>query len=121
MILKVVYHAHQSDGQSLAILAARIELLQVLVGETLEGVAAHLPLLVDDAALLVYLLVFQQQSAAPVFQYQETGVQGCLASGRHVTDAVDCLVDRSVGVQIAAKFHAEASGELDDSIAREVL
>ena len=87
----------------------------------LEGVAAHLPLLVDDAALLVYLLVFQQQSAAPVFQHQEAGVQGALAGGGHVTDAVHSLVDRSVGVQIAAKFHSESSGELDDSVAGEVL
>ena len=119
--LEVVNDAHQADGQAVAVFAAGEEVGQVLLVEPLAGIGTHLPLLMHHAALLVNLLSIKRETARPVFQHQQTRVEGRLAVGGHVADAIHRLINRGIGIEIATKFHSQCTGEVDDTVARKML
>ena len=64
--LKVVDNLHQTDRHTVAVLRAGIEFGQVALQHTHLGRRAQSPLLVYDAALLLNLLLFQEQAVGPV-------------------------------------------------------
>ena len=71
--------------------------------------------------LLVNLIRFQRKTVRPVFQDQQTGVNGCGALGGNVTDTVDGLVNTRIGIQVTAELHTQGTGEFDNTIALEML
>ena len=109
LIGKVVYDVHRADGQTVFIFRTAIDdghrvFLQSCHCHTGTSRA---PLLVDDAALLVYLLVLQQNIVAPVVEHQQTGVEDALALQRCRTDVVDRLVHRGIGIEVGTKLHTD--------------
>ena len=119
--LEVVDDAHQADGHAHAVLRAGIELGQRAGNHALRGAFAQSVLVVHHVALLHYLVLLQQQAVAPVLQDEHARVEGRLARGGHVANAVDRLVNRGVGVQVAAELYAQRAGELNEVVAFEVL
>ena len=105
--LEVVDDRHQSDGVSFSVLRTRVELGEVALEHAAAGRGAQAPLLVDDTALLVYLLGLQQQTVCPVAQDEQARVECALACRGHVADAIDRLVDAGVGIQVASELHAD--------------
>ena len=111
--IAAVNHAHQSDGQAHAIFTAGVQARKDFVAYALEGAFAQLPFLMDDTALLLYLLTLQCQTVRPVFQHEDTRIEGTDALRGHVADAIHGLVDRGVGIQVASEIHADASGKVE--------
>ena len=72
IILEVVNDIHQADGQTLAILRVGEQCLELALQHTHLGTLSQSPLLMDDTALLVDLLVGEQQAAAPVLEDEQT-------------------------------------------------
>ena len=107
VVLEVVNNVHQTDGQALAILRAGEQRFELTLEHTHFGTLAQTPLLMDNAALLVNLLVGEQQTAAPVLENQQTRVDGALASAGHVVDVIHGLGNARVGVQVATEVHAQ--------------
>ena len=75
----------------------------------------------DDAALLVYILAFEEQAVSPVVEDPQAGVDGAWNSNRHVVDVIDGFVDRRVCVQVSAELHTDRFQILDESVAGEML
>ena len=85
-------------------------------------VGAHTPLLVDDPALVVDVLVGEQQSVGPVVKNPETGVDGRRNGGhRHIVDVVNGLIEAGLGVQVLTEFHTDALAITDNTVAGKVL
>ena len=121
LALEVVDDAHQTDGHALAILRARVHLGQCTGNHALRGAFAQAVLVVHHVALLHNLLLLQRQAVAPVLQNQHARVEGRLASRGNIADAVNRLVNAGVGIEVAAKLHAQRTGELNQVVALEVL
>ena len=119
--LEVVDDAHQSDRHAHTVLRAGVHLGQGAGDHTLRGTLTQSPLIVDDVALLHDLVLLEQQSVGPVLEDEHAGVEGRLTRGGNIADAIDGLVDRGIGIQVAAKLHAERTCELDEIVALEVL
>ena len=119
--LEAVDDRHQTDGQTHTILGTGIYLRQGTLQHALRRTLAQSPLVVHHVAFLVYLVCFQQQAVRPVLQYQQARVECCGTLGRYVTDTINGLVDRGIGIQVTTELHAQRTGELDDAIALEVL
>ena len=117
---EVVDDAHQSDGHAFAVARARVEFGQLAVEDAHHGAGAHSPLLVDDAALFVDFCRLEQQAVGPVVQDVEAGIDVRVAHG-HTVDVVDRFIRRGVGVQVFAKFHADAFAVFDDAVSGEML
>ena len=110
LIGEVVNDIHRADGHAVFIFCPLIDDGQDIFLHALHGHSrtAGAPLLVDDAALLVNLLIFEQQVVAPVMQYQQAGVDDSLAHEGCRTDVIDRLVNRGVGIEVGTKLHADA-------------
>ena len=107
---EVVHHVHRTDGQAVLVLRAFVDDGRGLFHQSLHGHAGApcAPLLVDDAALLVDFIVFQQQVVAPVVQDEQTGVHHAGLVHRCGRDVVDRLVNAGVGVQVRSELDAHA-------------
>ena len=118
--LEVVDDAHQTDGHTLAVARTRIEVGQLAVEDTHHSTAAHTPLLVDDTALLVDFGCLEEKAIGPVVENPEAGVDVAIAHG-HAVNVVNGFVGGGVGIEVLAKFHADAFAILNDAVAGEVL
>ena len=74
LILKVVYHAHQSDGVAQAVFRAGIELRQVAFEHSAAGTCAQTPLFVYHSALLVNLFGVECKATSPVAKDKQARV-----------------------------------------------
>ena len=119
--ITAIYDAHQSDGQTLAILRAGIQAGEEFLLDALHGTFTQLPFLMDDAALLLNLLAFQREAVRPVFQHEYAGVESGHALRGHVADAIHGLVDGSVGIQVATEVNTNATGEVEQCRVGEML
>ena len=106
LIGEVVDNIHRANGQTVFILRTFINLRHSLFHQSLNGhtCSAGAPFLMDNAAFLIYLLVFQQQIVAPVVQNQQTGVSNAFTLQRYGRNIVYRLVNRSIGIQIGTKL-----------------
>ena len=118
---EIVDDGHQTDGHTLAILRAGIEIRQLAVQDAHAGTAAHTPFLMDDAALLVNLFRLQIQAAAPVAEDEEAGVDVRHVGRRHIVDVVHRLISGGIGVEVLSELHADALAILDQAVSGEVL
>ena len=117
VVLEVVHHAHQTDGHALAVLRTRVQRLELVLEHALLGAAAQAPLLVDHAALLVDLLVGEQQAVTPVLEDQQARVDSALAGAGHVVDVVNGLGNAGIGVQVLTEGYTQRAGIVDDALA----
>ena len=76
-----------------------------LLAETVAVADATAPLLVDDAALFLNLLLVEEDVAGPAVEDFDTHLHHLSVVGRHV-HIVNSLVERGVGVDVAAEFDA---------------
>ena len=111
---------HGTDGHAVGIAASREQVLEGSLLHTHHGRTAHTPLLIDNAALLVNLLVLQQQIMTPVMQNQQARVNGTGRLHIYIIYIIYCLVKGGVGVQVLAELHANALQILFQGIAGEV-
>ena len=113
--------AHQTDGQTLAVFRTGIQTGKKFLDDALCGTFAQLPLLMDDATLLLNLLALQRQTVRPVFQHEYARVECSHTLGGHVADAIHRLVDRGVGIQVATEVNTNATGEVEQCRVGEML
>ena len=52
---------------------------------------------------------------------KQTRVELCLIGCWHVRDIIYCLIDRSIGIEVAAKLHTDRLAIADNAIAWEIL
>lgn len=104
-----------------AVLRTGIELGQVALQHAHLGAGAQTPLFVNHATLLLYLLLFEQQSVGPVVENEQAGVDDALAGRRHITYIIYRLVNRGVGIQVGSELHANALAPAQQLVALEVL
>ena len=109
LIGEVVHDVHRADGHAVLILRTLVDLRHGLLHQSLYGLAgtAGAPLFVYHAALLVYLLVLQQQEVAPVVQDEQTRVGNALTLHGHRRDVIHRLVYGGIGVQVGTELHAD--------------
>ena len=117
---KVLHNLHRTDRHAVCILAVLANGGQSCLDESQLCAATSTPLLLDDATLLVYLLVLEQEVVAPVVQDEQTGIDGSCNLDIDVIDVVDGLFERGISVEILAELHADALQILLQGIAREV-
>ena len=82
---------------------------------------AHLYLLHDDGALLVYLFRVERQGARPVAHDPCARVEEGGLTGRHARETVDGLVFRCRGVDVVTVHHAMPLQRLHHALAGEML
>ena len=75
----------------------------------------------DYATLLLYFLLFQQQTVGPVEEYQQTRVDDALARRGYITYIIHRLIYRGVRIQVCTKLHAHAFTPAQHLVALEVL
>ena len=75
----------------------------------------------NNATLLIYLLISQCQAIWPVLKDQQTRVERSLTSCRHVTNTIDSLVDTGVSIQVTTELHTKWTGEFEERRVREML
>ena len=107
LIGEVVNDVHQADNHALAVLRAREDVLQLTGVHALLGVGGLAPLLMDDAALLVDVLVLEQQAVAPVLEDEQAGVEGTLARAGHVVDIIYGVGEARSGIQVTAEVQTQ--------------
>ena len=109
LIREVVDDFHRADGQAVFVLCTCIHFRHGQFHESLDGLSgtARTPLLMNDTALLVYLVVLQQQIVAPVVQHQQARVDDAFAFQRSRPDVIDGLVDTGIGIQVCTELHAD--------------
>ena len=107
LIFKVIHHAHQSNGETSAIFRTRIEFREVAFEHSAACASAQTPLFVYHSAFLVNFFRVERKVTSPVAQNQKTGVEGALASSRHVIDVVHRFVDGGVRIEVGTEFHAQ--------------
>ena len=71
----------------------------------------------DHAALLVNLLVGEQQAVAPILEHEQARVEGALASGGHVVDVIDGLGEVGVGIHIGTEVQTDPLDEVHNAVA----
>ena len=62
----------------------------------------------NHATLLLYLLLFQQQTVGPVEEDEQTRVDDTLARRGYITNIIYRLVYRRIGVQVSTELHTYA-------------
>ena len=117
LVGKVINHAHQADGQALAELGIGVQGFQLALEHAHLCALAQTPLLVDHTALLVDLLVGEQQTVAPVLEDEQARIDGTLARAGHVVDVIDGLGNAGVGIQVATEVHTQRAGVVDNALA----
>ena len=117
LIGEVIDNVHRANGHAVLILGAGIDLGHGLLHEPLNGTAcpSRAPLLVNHAALLVYLGILEQQVVAPVVEHEQTGIENALALERGRSDVIDGLVDGGVGIEVGTKLHADGLAPRHDA------
>ena len=75
----------------------------------------------DDAALVVDVLVGKQQAVGPVVEDIEARVDVGRVGGGDVVDIIDGLVDAGVGIEVGTELHADFLAELHHAVALEML
>ena len=117
LVGEMVNDVHRADGHAVLIFCTLIDDGQDILLHALHGHScpAGAPFLVDNAALLVNLLVLEQQVMAPVVEYQQARVDDAFAGERSRADVIDSLVDRGIGIEVSTEFHADALAPGHDS------
>ena len=82
---------------------------------------AHTPLLMDDATLLLNLLVGKRQRVSPIVEDKQTRVDNLLLLNRHVHYVVHRLISAGVCVQVHAKLNALRLQPRQNQLVREVF
>ena len=95
LIGEMVDDVHRADGHAVLVFRPAVDDGQDVLLHALHGHSrtAGAPFLMDDAALLVNLLVLEQQVVAPVVEHQQARVDDALAHQRCRPDVIDRLVD----------------------------
>ena len=104
-----------ADGQAVGIARTFEHDGPGLLAETVAVADATAPLLVDDAALALNLLLVEEDVAGPAVEDLDTHLHHLGVVGGHV-DIVDGLVERSVGVDVAAELHTVLLQFLDHGV-----
>ena len=121
LVGEVTDDVHLTDRHALAVLVAREgELEEALLIARVPAITAA-PLLLDDAALGVDLLVLEAEAIAPVVEDEDAAIHDALAWDGDVHQRVDGLVEAGVGVDVAPEAGADAFEEVVDALAGEVL
>ena len=103
-------------------IAHRIHHGQELLQHADGGIGTNTPFLMDDATLVVNILIGEQQVASPVVENQQTRIYGGRnGSYRYIIYIIYGLVDAGIGIEILTKLHTDTLTILDDAIAGEVL
>ena len=121
LVGEVVHHRHQTDGHAVAGTTVGHQCGQLAVQYTHLCRIALAPLLVDDATLLVNLLLIQGEVATPVVQDQQDTVHCGGAGSGYIIYIIYGLIDGSVGIQLLAELHADALQVAQQGIAGIVL
>ena len=104
LIGEIIHYVHRTDDVALGILRAREQGLHLAAAHAVVGIATQAPLLVDHAALLVNLLIGEQQTVAPVLKDEHARVHYTLVGGWHIADDVNGLGVIGVGVVVALRL-----------------
>ena len=110
---KVVDDFHQTNRHAIAIFAAGIEFGQTAFENAHHSTRAHAPFFVNYATFLLNLFLFEQQTARPVCQDEQTRVD-VASLHRNIVDVVNCLVSRSISVEVFSKLHTNAFAVFDE-------
>ena len=121
VVSEVVDDCRVANHISLGVLASRVHQRVEGFPHTAVGIRACAPFLADDTALGIYLLGEEEQSASPVVHDEQGGVDDAFARGGHIGEAIDCLIQCRVGVDISAEVHTDGLEIVDDTLAREML
>ena len=125
LVGEVVDNVDAADGHAVGILGAGVERGLRIGVEAEQADVAAAPLLADDAAFLVNLLVGQQYGVAPVVQDEQAGVHDGGVGTGHVAYIINRLVHRGVGVEVGTELDAFRLAPLHDAkaafVAGEVL
>ena len=121
VLVREIHHdVHRTDGHTVGIFTALIQNVESILLHAHHGRAAHAPLLVDNATLLVNFLAVERQVVAPVVQDKQARVHRTLNLHVYIVHVIHRLVKRSIGIQVLAKLHADTLQVLFQSVAREV-
>ena len=115
LVGEVVDDVDAADGHTVGVLGVGVHHGLRFRVEAHDAAVTAAPLFVDDAAFLVYLLVFQQYGVAPVVQDEEAGVHDILVFGRHVADVIHRFVHTGIGVQVGSELDAFAFAPGNDA------
>ena len=121
LIWEIINHLQRAYRHTIRILTAGIHNRQKGLKYALLAHIAATPLFMNDCTLFVDLLRVKQQSVGPVMKYKQTRILNWLAGGRYLTYIIYCLVDRGIGVEVAAEFHAHGLKPRHNVVAREVI
>ena len=114
--LEVVNYLHKTDWHTATVLAARIEVLEISFQHTHHGTCAHTPLLVDHTTLFVDFLGIEGKTIRPVFQDEQTGVEGACACRRNIADTVNRLVNSGIGIEVRTKLYTDGTQILNQAV-----
>ena len=53
--------------------------------------------------------------------HEQSGIDDSLAIGRHIRKAIDCLVNRGIGIDVSAEVNTNRFEIIDDTFAWEML
>ena len=121
LVGEVHHYFHRTDRQTVGILASCKHLGQDFLYDAPVGVVAGTPLFVYHTALAVYLIVFEQDGARPVVQYEEAGVYQSGVGRGYVRYAIYRLVESGVGIDVGAEFYTVVFEIVEHCFPREVL
>ena len=121
LVGEVHHYFHRTDRQTVGILASCKHLGQDFLYDTPVGVVAGTPLFVYHTALAVYLIVFEQDGARPVVQYEEAGVYQSGVGRGYVRYAIYRLVESGVGIDVGAEFYTVVFEIVEHCFPGEVL
>ena len=111
---------HGTNGHTVGIATANKQILEGCLLHTHHGRTAHTPLFVDNATLLVYLLILEQEVMAPIVQNQQARVNGTGSLHVYVINIVNGLVKGCIGIQVLTELHTNTLQILLQGITREV-
>ena len=121
LIGEIVHHRHQTDGHTVTGTAVGHQGGQLAVKYTHLGRIALTPFLVDNATLLVYLLLIQSEVTTPVVQDQQNAIHRGGTCRGYIIDIIYGFVNRSVCVQLLTKLHTDTLQIAQQGIIRVVF
>ena len=110
---KVVDDFHQTNGHAIAIFAAGIEFGQTAFENAHHSTRAHAPFFVNHATFLLNFFLFEQQTAGPVCEDEETRIN-VASLHRNIVDVIDCFVSRGVSIEVFSKLHTNTFAVFDE-------
>ena len=120
MVVKGLQNVKLTDGHTVGAAGTLHQDRPILLAHTVHGTETETVFLDNDTALLVNLLVVEEQTGSPATEDFETEVYVGGIVRRH-GDHIDRLVEVGVGVEVGAKHHALAAELVNHSVARETL